>query len=60
MTDDDRLSHWSREVNAYMEMCGERAAEVTVITEKEAERLINLKSSKWYEAKETGEPYGAI
>ena len=52
MTDDDRLPHWATHVNAQMLMCGERGKEVTVITAEEAERLMVLKSSKWYEAKE--------
>jgi len=60
MTDDDRLVHWTKSVNAYVPMCGERAKEVTVITAEEAERLVALKSSKWYEAKEPWKKFGAI
>ena len=41
-------------------MCGERAAEVTVIDGEEAERLVTLKSSKWYEANEPWKEHGAI
>jgi hypothetical protein len=52
VTDDDRLLHWTTHVNAHMLMCGERATEVTMIAAKEAERLVALKSSKWYKAKE--------
>jgi hypothetical protein len=60
MTDDDRLLHWATHVKAHMMMCGERAKEVTVITKGEAKRLVALKSSKWYEAKEPWKEHGAI
>jgi hypothetical protein len=54
MTDDDRLVHWTRSINAYVPICGERGNEISV------ERLVTLKSCMWYEEKELSTEYGPI
>jgi hypothetical protein len=60
MTDGDRLLYWTTQVNAYLLICGERSKEVTVVTREEPERLVALKSSKWYQTEEPWKEYGAI
>jgi hypothetical protein len=61
MTANERLTCWTEYIeDAYLPACGEGAKDVTVINEEEAKRLVTLKSSKWYQAKEPFRKHSAI
>jgi hypothetical protein len=44
----DLLDHWTSTLESHLALCGDRAKDITLITEQESKRLLTLKSKKWY------------